>query len=210
MKMRIENVYLTINLSGKVSKEDCKDVQFENGVYEKDGAPDGLYIVTGEGKLILPEFWGLHKTCVTPVGVAVIGEGKRIFIDKQESDEELKMLSERELVGKEYGSSEAAIRDFDGKGNTESLAKKGSPAALYCTERGRHLPSLGEMKLANKHRELVDAALVMIGGKPFKCAWYWTSTQYSSSRAWVLHWLGRGVDLNFKDSSLRVRAFGNL
>lgn len=208
--MKIENVYLTINLSGKVSEKDCKDVQFENGVYEKDGASDGVYIVTDREKLILPEFWGLHKTCVTPVGVAVIGEGKRIFIDKQESDEELKMLSECESVGKEYGSSEAAIRDFDGKGNTESLAKKGSPAALYCTERGRHLPSLGEMKLANKHRELVDAALVMIGGMPFKCTWYWASTQYDSNYAWILYWSDGDVNNLYKNNKYRVRAFGNL
>ena len=210
MTTNIKNVYLTFNvINGEQKKEETQDAQFEDGVYEKDNATDGVYIVTDEEKLILPEFWGLHKHSVTPIGVAVIGDGRRILIDMQESEEELQMLSECESVGKEYGSNETALKDFDGEANTEALAKENSPAALYCTGRGGHLPSLGEMKRANKSREMVDAALVMIGGKPFKCAWYWTSTQYSSSRAWVLHWSGRGVDLNSKDSSLRVRAFAN-
>lgn len=208
--MKIENVYLTINLSGEVSGKNCKDVQFENGVYEKDGAPDGVYIVTDEEKLILPEFWGLHKHSVMPIGVAVIGDGKRILIDKQESEVELQVLFEGKSVGKEYNSSEAALKDFNGEANTEDLAKENSPAALYCTGRGGYLPSLGEMKLANKHRELIDAALVMIGGTPFKCVCYWTSTQYSSDYAWVLRWSGGSAVGSNKDFNYRVRAFGNL
>lgn len=210
MTTNIKNVYLTFNvINGEQKKEETQDIQFEDGVYEKDGAPDGVYIVTDKEKLILPEFWGLHKHSVTPIGVAVIEDGRRILIDMQESEEELQMLSECESVGKEYGSSETALKDFDGEANTEALAKKGSPAALYCTGRGRHLPSLGEIKLANKHRELVDAALVMIGGTPFKCAWYWTSTQYGSFSAWGLFWSDGDVDYNYKYGCYRVRAFAN-
>ena len=208
MTTNIKNVYLTFNvINGEQKKEETQDAQFEDGVYEKDNATDGVYIVTNEYKLILPEFWGLHKHCATPIGVAVIGDGKRIFIDMKESDEELQMLSKCESVGKEYGSSEAALKDFDGEANTEALAKKGSPAALYCTGRGRHLPSLGEIKLANKHRELVDAALVMIGGTPFQCGWYWTSTQSDSNSAWILYWSDGNVSNGYKGRNYRVRAF---
>ena len=211
MIKNIKNVYLTFNvINGEQKKEETQDAQFEDGVYEKDNATDGVYIVTDKEKLILPEFWGLHKHSVTPIGIAVIGDGKRIFIDKQEPDEELQMLSECESVGKEYDSSEAALKDFDGETNTEALAKKGSPAALYCTGRGRHLPSLGEMKLANKHRELIDAALLMIGGTPFKCAWYWTSTQYDSDFAWILYWSDGDVNNRYNTYNYRVRAFANL
>lgn len=211
MTTNIKNVYLTINVMGRESKkEETQDARFEDGMYEKDSAPDGVYIVTDREKLILPEFWGLHKTRVTPIGVAVIGSDKRIFIDMQESDEELQMLSECESVGKEYRSRETALKDFDGEANTEALAKKGSPAALYCTGRGRHLPSLGEMKLVNKYRELVDAALVMIGGMPFKCGWYWTSTQYNSNHAWALFWSDEDVLNDTKSFTSRVRAFSSL
>lgn len=211
MTTNIKNVYLTFNvINGEQKKEETQGAQFEDGVYEKDNATDGVYIVTDKEKLILPEFWGLHKHSVTPIGVAVIGEGKRIFIDKQEPKEELQILSECESVGKEYSSSEAALKDFDGVANTYELAKKRSPAAHYCVEKGKHLPSLGEMKLASAHRELVDAALVMIGGTPLKDAWYWTSTQHSSSRAWTLHWSGGGVSRSSKYYYYRVRAFANL
>ncbi len=208
MTTNIKNVYLTFNvINGEQKKEEVQDAQFEDGVYEKDNATYGVYIVTDKEKLILPEFWGLHKHCVTPIGVAVIGDGKRILIDMKEPEEELQMLSECESVGKEYGSIEAALKDFDGEANTEILAKKGSPAALYCTGRGKHLPSLGEMKLANKYRELVDAALVMIGGMPFKCGWYWTSTQCSSNYAWILPWSDGNVDYLNKVNNVQVRAF---
>ena len=208
MTTNIKNVYLTINVTGsETKKEEVQDVQFEDGVYDKDNATDGVYIVTDEEKLILPEFWGLHKHCVTPIGIAVIGDGKRIFIDKQEPDEELQMLSECESVGKEYDSSEAALKDFDGEANTEALAKENSPAALYCMGRGKYLPSLGEMEMVNKCRELVDAALVMIGGTPFKCAWYWTSTQSSSNIAWILAWSDGNVYYLSKSNYYRVRAF---
>ena len=213
MTTNIKNVYLTFNVVNndkKEEKETVQDVQFEDGVYDKENAPDGVYIVTDKEMLILPEFWGLHKYCVTPIGVAVTENHKRIFIDMKEPEEELQMLSECESVGKEYDSREAALKDFDGEANTEALAKKGSPAALYCTEIGRHLPSLGEMKLVNKYRELVDAALVMIGGTPFKCAWYWTSTQYDSSTAWVLSWSDGRVASNGKGYDYRVRAFAAL
>lgn len=221
MKANIKNVYLTINvINGEQKKEEAQEVQeqkkeevqdaqFEDGVYEKDNAPDGVYIVTDREKLILPEFWGLHKYSVTPIGVAVIEDGKRILIDMQESDEELQMLSECKSVGKEYGSSETALKDFDGEANTEALAKENSPAAPYCMGKEKHLPSLGEMKLANKHRELVDAALVMIGGTPFKYGWYWTSTQYASASAWILFWSDGLVYYASKNYKFRVRAFSN-
>lgn len=210
MKIKVENVYLTLNVVRSDKKEEneaVQDAEFEDGVYEKDNATDGVYIVTDREKLILPEFWGLHKHSVTPVGVAVIEGGKRILIDKEESKEKLQMLSENESVGREYDSVEAALKDFDGEANTEDLAKEGSPVALYCTERGKHLPSLGEMKLVNKYRELVDAALVMIGGTPFQCAWYWTSTQYVSGDEWAMYWAGGAVCYSHKFNRYSVRAF---
>ena len=180
------------------------------GVFHLDKAPDGVYMLTNNQKLIKPDFFGLHKGNKPVHAIVVIDSGRKIAVELEESEEELCMLEEYKSVGKEFDTRDEAIKDFNGKDNTSALLKENSPAAKYCAERGKHLPSAGEMKLVNKYRELVDAALVMAGGKPFQCAWYWTSTQYSSSNSWLLDWSDGSVGLGNKGNSNRVRAFAAL
>ncbi len=189
----------------KTAKEPQND-----GIFSIDKAPDGVYMLTDNQKLIKPDFFGLHKGNKPVYAIVVIDAGRKIAVDLEESEEELCMLEEYKSVGKEFDTRDEAIKDFNGKDNTSALLKENSPAAKYCAERGKHLPSAGEMKLVNKYRELVDAALVMAGGKPFQCAWYWTSTQYSSDYSWVLHWSGGSVNSSLKNTGRRVRAFAAL
>lgn len=180
------------------------------GVFHLDKAPDGVYMLTNNQKLIKPDFFGLHKGNKPVHAIVVIDSGRKIAVELEESEEELCMLEEYKSVGKEFDTRDEAIKDFNGKDNTSALLKENSPAAKYCAERGKHLPSAGEMKLVNKYRELVDAALVMAGGKPFQCAWYWTSTQYSSNYSWILHWSDGSVDNSTKSYNYRVRTFAAL
>ena len=214
MSVSIKNVYLTLNVMGKVkdeSKATKPQVETirENGYYSKFKAPDGVYIVNDTGDVIAPEFWGLYRDKHTPIGVAVIDKENRILINMNESEKELRLLNDTESYGKEFDTIEKAKLDLNGENNTKSLLEKNSEAAIYCNNIGKgwHLPSLGEMMLANKYRELIDAALVMINGEPFKCAWYWTSTQCDSGSAWLLRWSDGGVGDNYEGSSGRVRAF---
>lgn len=214
MSVSIKNVYLTLNVMGKV-KDESKvtkpqvETIRENGYYSKFKAPDGVYIVNDTGDVIAPEFWGLYRDKHTPIGVAVIDNGNRILINMNESEKELRLLNDPESYGKGFDTIEEAKLDFDGENNTKSLLEKNSEAAIYCNNIGKgwHLPSLGEMMLANKYRELIDAAFVMISGEPFKCAWYWTSTQYDSYDAWILYWSDGYVNNDYKDNGNRVRAF---
>lgn len=180
------------------------------GVFHLDKAPDGVYMLTNNQKLIKPDFFGLHKGNKPVHAIVVIDSGRKIAVELEESEEELCMLEEYKSVGKEFDTRDEAIKDFNGKDNTSALLKENSPAAKYCAERGKHLPSAGEMKLVNKYRELVDAALVMAGGKPFQCAWYWTSTQSSSNRSWILRWSDGSVNYYGKGTNYRVRAFAAL
>lgn len=180
------------------------------GVFHLDKAPDGVYMLTNNQKLIKPDFFGLHKGNKPVHAIVVIDSGRKIAVDLEESEEELCMLEEYKSAGKEFDTRNEAVQDFDGEANTIALIKENSPAAKYCAERGKHLPSAGEMKLVNKYRELVDAALVMAGGKPFQCAWYWTSTQCSSYGSWLLAWSDGSVGYSLKDSSDRVRTFAAL
>lgn len=196
----------SILTSGTKTSKDIKD----DGILSIDKASDGVYMLTDNQKLIKPDFFGLYKGSKPVYAIVVIDAGRKIAVDLEESEDELCMLEEYKSTGKEFDTRNEAVQDFDGKDNTSALLKENSPAAKYCTERGKHLPSAGEMKLVNKYRELVDAALVMAGGKPFQASWYWTSTQYSSYDSWVLHWSGGSVTNDRKGSNNRVRAFAAL
>lgn len=182
----------------------------DDGIISIDKATDGVYMLTDNQKLIKPDFFGLYKKSKPVYAIVVIDAGRKIAVDLEESKEELCMLEEYKSVGKEFDTRDEAVKDFNGKDNTSALLKENSPAAKYCAEREKHLPSAGEMKLVNKYRELVDAALVMAGGKPFQCAWYWTSTQYSSSNSWILRWSDGSVNGTNKNYDYRVRAFAAL
>lgn len=189
----------------KIAKEPQDD-----GIISINKASDGVYMLTDNQKLIKPDFFGLYKGSKPVYAIVVIDAGKKIAVDLEESEEELCMLEEYKSVGKEFDTRDEAVKDFNGKDNTSALLKENSPAAKYCTERGKHLPSAGEMKLVNKYRELVDAALVMAGGKSFQASWYWTSTQYSSLYSWLLNWSDGSVGGDNKNSNNRVRAFAAL
>ena len=201
---------LPVGLLASILTSTSKEIK-DDGILSIDKAPDGVYMLTDNQKLIKPDFFGMHKGSKPVHAIVVIDAGRKIAVDLEESEEELCMLEEYKSTGKEFDTRNEAVQDFDGKDNTNALLKENSPAAKYCAERGKHLPSAGEMKLVNKYRELVDAALVMAGGKPFQCAWYWTSTQYSSNDSWILHWSDGSVNnLGNKNGNRRVRTFAAL
>ena len=200
---------LPVGLLASILTSTSKEIK-DDGILSIDKAPDGVYMLTDNQKLIKPDFFGMHKGSKPVHAIVVIDAGRKIAVDLEESEEELCMLEEYKSTGKEFDTRNEAVQDFDGKDNTNALLKENSPAAKYCAERGKHLPSAGEMKLVNKYRELVDAALVMAGGKPFQCAWYWTSTQYSSHGSWLLTWSDGSVSTSRKSNYYRVRAFAAL
>lgn len=49
-----------------------------------------------------------------------------------------------------------------------------------------YIPSLGELYFILAHFTQINAALKAVGGKPLLNDWYWSSTQYSATRAWHL------------------------
>lgn len=177
------------------------------GVFRLDKAPDGVYMLTDNQKLIKPDFFGLHKENKTVHAIVVIDAGRKIAVDLEDSEEELCILEDNKSIGKEFNAKNEVVQDFDGEANTVALIKENSPAAKYCAERGKHLPSAGEMKLVNKYREMVGAALIMAEGKPFQYALYWTSSQYSDTFSWGLYWPTGKVDLTPKGAGRLVRAF---
>ena len=88
-----------------------------------------------------------------------------------------------------------------------------APAAEYCRsltfKNGKkgYLWSLGEAQDAYNNKAAIDAAMSKIGGTAITTDSYlWTSTQYTSYDAWLLHWRNGGVDYGGKTYGCSVRA----
>lgn len=200
-----------------------KRIDSSRGTYPKEEAEDGVYIMTSDNICIEPEFWGLHSQQFADkvVGCAVIEGDKRILIAPDEADEDFEYASEyEEIPGLKPMGRDEAKADWNGKENTEKLLKyRKSEAAMYCNKYGIlnrvagtwHLPALAEMIFAQKYIDRVNACLTLSGKTPIKFTdWYWSSTQYSGTLAWILYWSGGYVGSSNKSYTSRVRAFAAL
>lgn len=111
-----------------------------------------------------------------------------------------------------------AITDYAGEANTTSIAAIDTSGATYKCDNfvfpngaKGYLPALGEWQIAHNNRAAVNAALSLIGGSSLGSQYYWSSTQYSANRAWVLLWGNAEKYGNYKDSTNNlVRAFSAL
>ena len=67
-----------------------------------------------------------------------------------------------------------------------------------------YIPSLGELYFMLAHFTQINAALEAVGGEPLRNDWYWSSTQYSATGAWLLY-LGNGLADNRAKAAYRGR-----
>ncbi len=100
----------------------------------------------------------------------------------------------------QYRSKSYALGDYDSESNSSRLNSPEFPAAYYChtyKKGGRkwRLGSLGEMSLLMvRYRRDFDRILEKVGAVNLKERaktnfnnWYWTSTEYSKSKAWTFY-----------------------
>lgn len=184
------------------------------GIYPKDKAPNGVYIVTESGYCILPEYYGLYKMN-TPVGIGIIKGKHSLLVSLNGSKEEIILSKDTNSykTDKQYDCIEKALNDWDGKENTKQLAKSESPAAKYCLEyecgsikKGSWwIASFGEKNLMFEHKTMVDACLAICGGEVLHGYWYWSSTEHSKGYNWVLDWNDGSRGYDYQDVFNRVR-----
>ena len=114
-----------------------------------------------------------------------------------------------------YGSSSAAIADWQGKNNTRLVLEycktnvRGCPAVEYVnsyktdgTKAGDwYLPAAGELNAIYGNRGVLDTALGKIGGTKLGTDWYWSSSENSSYYAWGLSFSNGSVHGYGKNSN---------
>lgn len=115
-------------------------------------------------------------------------------------------------------SQSIAIQDFAGQANTAAILKSDSstsyPAGAcnaYTFKNGKtgYLMSGGEAQTLLDNKSAVVAALSKMGGTALS-EYYLTSTQYSSTRVWVLYWINSIVYDSTKGGNFYTRAVCSL
>lgn len=94
-----------------------------------------------------------------------------------------------------------ARMDFNGMSNWGHIKKIGTDITLAD---GEYIPALGELMLIGIFNHAINEALEWANGELLKDDWYWSSTEYSSARAWFLALGTMGQYYSSKTQYLRL------
>ena len=179
--------------------------------------PVGIYIYDTDGNFTKADDWNTANNGKA-VGVSVRTENSAFVIEPTVNS------ATRQWGG--YGTTISGIvtstdkvtakKDYAGELNTDKIVAQlgidNAPAAAYCRsftfKNGKkgYLWSLGEALDAYNNKAAIDAAMRKIGGTSItRDRYLWTSTQYSSDYAWILHFNRDDVGGGGKDSGSCVR-----
>lgn len=159
----------------------------------------------------------------TAVGVW-IQEGGKLIVVAKDKQSNVKWATSNISASTTFKGREAAIADMDGRANTSTIITTlgdNAPAAKFCHEyypsnvdaanaflgAGRWwLPSAGELWMIWSHLLEANHILSQIGGMTLNdYAWYWSSTEYTNTDAWGLHFGAGRLDFYHKNSDYCVR-----
>ena len=184
---------------------------------------NGIYICDNTGALTAVESWNTSNNS-SAIGVAVVSDNCAFVIEKTESYSSNKAWG---VKGAEISgivtttNSSTAKTDYAGESNTtkiiDQLGSGNASAFDYCRSRSYtvngttlqgYLGALGEWQTAYNNRSSIDKALRTIDGAYIKNDdYHWTSTQYSSDKAWILNWARGTIYNSTKTYGYYVRAF---
>ena len=195
---------------------------------------DGIFIMThrksdGYPVMYKPHLWTAQQNAGEIAdGVVVVEGGKVLVVAPTESDAAGLLWSSEAVSGGGVTTSDrvTAYNDWAGKTNTAAQITKpqcqgASYAPGFCAAYSRTnangkgltagkwwLPSLGEMMMIYANMTKINYALSLISGaQQLASTWYWTSTEYSATYAWLLFLSDGFMDFRTKASGRpRVRA----
>ena len=180
--------------------------------------PVGIYIYDTDGNFTKADDWNTANNGKA-VGVSVRTENSAFVIAPTDNSAKKYWGGYGTTISGIVTSTDSvtAKKDYAGEANTdkiiEQLGEGKAPAAEYCRsltfKNGKkgYLWSLGEAQDAYNNKAAIYAAMIKIGGTAITTDSYlWTSTQYTSYDAWLLHWRNGGVDYSGKTYGGSVRA----
>ena len=191
-----------VDLTNKITELEKQITEIINNGSGSDGATTPDYSNCKIGAILYSD-----KSCnanvvasKTPIGV-VFDRAHRLAIAL---DTEEKIWSYEHFdvpTLSDYGSSSAAIADWQGKNNTRLVLEycktngKSCPAFEYVnsyktegTQAGDwYLPAMGELNAIYGNKDVLNITLGKIGGTKLGTNYYWSSSEGSYHYAWLLH-----------------------
>ena len=177
-----------------------------------------------------------EKASLVKLGIQIRAERQQFIISKDNvlSDSDTTSLpwgptssDVRNLYNYGEGTT-GQINDIDGEANTDLIIAYGiaNSQSFHAAERARaykastfadggyedptkwSLPAIGQLWLLYKYRPQINTILTYFFGSNqlIVSDWYWSSTEYSSANAWVVHMNYGFVSNGNKNSTYRVRA----
>lgn len=185
--------------------------------------PSGVFVQHIDGSLWDMSEWKAEGFTLDQVnGIAVIDELAKFVIAKTNIGNYISWSSDyTTLIDGVYTSTNrtTAEADYDGAKNTALIvATDINEAAYLCAnytfpngQKG-YLPSLGELVVAKKYKNQITWTINAIGAETYYSNYYWSSTQYDATYAWLLSWSATNAAIDEKKSkgNTYVRAFAAL
>lgn len=144
---------------------------------------DGIYLMQANGTVVRYTGQTLteaEKDFCTGIGVK-FGDKSLALALNDISDKDIALTTEN--GGTRFITSyHQAAEDMDGMEATNDIRDILNMGIAD----DEYIPSLGELYFILAHFSQINAALKAVGGEPLRNDWYWSSTQYDATNAWIL------------------------
>lgn len=176
---------------------------------------DGIYLVHADGKATLFELEYTKDdnmdSEVVAIGLKMGSFGIKIALHDEANGDGITLTTKSNSnlkTDQDYyiDKYDDAVADMDGVRNTDHLRNILNPQIKLADD--WYIPSLGELYRIFINKKAINAALEFAKGDKLQDRWYWTSTEYSASSAWLLNLYDGGTSDWFTKASgtFRVRA----
>ena len=167
-----------------------------------DRLADGVYIIDCKGNAV--RYDGETTETVndtTYIGIVQGSHSVAIALRDVSEDEITLTTGKDDGKGRYIDNYLDAVQDWQGKKNTEHLQAVGLNPAIQLKD-GEYIPTLAELYLICLNRKAINAAMRFVGGQEL-AGWYWSSTEYSATNAWLLYLTNGLANLGTKAASTR-------
>ena len=174
-----------------VMGKDEKPVQAQ---LPKSGIEDGIYLVHADGKATLFELEYTKDdntdSEVVAIGLKMGSFGIKIALHDEANGDGITLTTKSNSdlkADQDYyiDKYDDAVADMDGARNTNHLRNILNLQIKLADD--WYIPSLGELYRIFINKKAINAALEFAKGDKLQDRWYWTSTEFSATYAWLLY-----------------------
>lgn len=169
--------------------------------------PDGIYFILSSSKAI-------HESLATDedkrnsiaVGVKMGDRFANVVLHDAAGGNEIALYQEDEVsCGEQLFNNTfwKARSDWNGESNTNNIRSALNPDLNL--DKNEYIPSVAQLHLILSNINEINKALEEVGGEPMKTNWYWSSTEYSNTSAWYVHFGSGSTNSYYKAGTFVVR-----